>query len=52
VYYGIVAAGAVVFAVAFYMLLKHSTPLPQDWAEDYTPAERNYLKEKSGPQTF
>lgn len=52
VYYGIVAAGAVVFAGAFYMLLKHSTPLPQDWAEDYTLAERNYLKEKSGPKSF
>lgn len=52
VFYSIVAAGAVLFAGAFYMLLKHSTPLPKDWAEDYTPAELNYLKENKAANRY
>ena len=45
VYAGI---GAVVFALALYLLLKNRTPLAPDWAEDYTPAERSAMQhEKS-----
>ena len=34
-----VIAGAVLFSVSFYLLLKNKTPLPDDWAEDFTGAE-------------
>lgn len=30
-----VAAGAAVFAISFYLLLKTKTPLPSNWAEDF-----------------
>ncbi len=33
------AIGAVVFAVSFYLLLKNRTPLPRNWADDFTPEE-------------
>jgi len=33
--YYLVIAGAVVFAVSFYLLLNNKTPLPNDWTEDF-----------------
>jgi membrane protease YdiL (CAAX protease family) len=41
----LVVGGAVIFAGSFYLLLKNKTPLPPDWAEDFTQvelAEQNY----------
>ncbi len=35
----IVIGGAILFAVSFYLLLKNKTPLPDDWAEDFTAGE-------------
>ena len=35
----LVAAGAVVFAISFYLLLKNKTPLPNNWSDNYTPEE-------------
>ena len=37
--YYLVIAGAVVFAVSFYLLWKNRTPLPPNWTDDFTPAE-------------
>jgi membrane protease YdiL (CAAX protease family) len=37
--YYLVAAGAVVFGISFYLLLKNKTPLPPNWTDDFTPAE-------------
>jgi len=34
-----VIGGAILFAVSFYLLLKNKTPLPDNWAEDFTAAE-------------
>jgi membrane protease YdiL (CAAX protease family) len=33
--YVFVGIGAVVFAVSFYLLWKHKTPMEKDWAEDF-----------------
>jgi hypothetical protein len=35
----LVAGGAVLFGVSFYFLLKNKTPLPPNWADDFTPEE-------------
>jgi membrane protease YdiL (CAAX protease family) len=35
----LVIAGAAVFAVSFYLLLKNRTPLPANWTDDYAPDE-------------
>jgi hypothetical protein len=37
-----ILAGAIVFAGSFYLLLKNKTPLPDNWASDFTPQELNY----------
>ena len=41
----LVACGAVVFSVSFYLLLKNKTPLPSDWAEDF---KRSELADQTG----
>ncbi len=35
----LVAGGAVLFCISFYLLLKNKTPLPPNWADDFTPEE-------------
>lgn len=35
----LVAAGAIVFGLSFYMLLKTKTPLPDNWSDNFTPEE-------------
>jgi membrane protease YdiL (CAAX protease family) len=42
--YTLVAIGAAVFAASFYLLLKNKTPLPPNWADNFTPAELQELK--------
>ena len=37
--YYLVAAGAVVFGISFYLLLKNKTPLPPNWTDDFTGEE-------------
>lgn len=34
-----VVAGAIVFGISFYLLLKNKTPLPANWSDNFTPAE-------------
>lgn len=36
---GAIVAGAVVFSVSFYLLLKNKTPLPPNWSDDFTREE-------------
>lgn len=46
------AAGAVVFAGSFYLLLKKATPLPVNWTDDFTRSEideRNKARDISNP---
>jgi membrane protease YdiL (CAAX protease family) len=50
--YAFVAAGALVFAGAFYLLWKNRTPLPASWAEDFTPAELATNKEEKRGRFF
>jgi len=38
--YLLVVAGAALFGVSFYLLLKNSTPLPANWSDNFTPEER------------
>lgn len=35
----LVAAGAAVFVISFYLLLKNKTPLPDNWSDNFTPEE-------------
>ena len=35
----LVAGGAAIFAVSFYLLLKNKTPLPANWSDNFTPEE-------------
>ncbi len=35
----LVAAGAAIFAISFYLLLKNKTPLPANWSDNFTPEE-------------
>jgi uncharacterized protein len=35
----LVAAGALMFSISFYLLLRNKTPLPADWANDFAPGE-------------
>ncbi len=37
--YLMVAGGAVLFGVSFYLLLKNKTPLPANWSDNFTPEE-------------
>ncbi len=37
--YYLAAAGAVVFGISFYFLLKNKTPLPTNWTDDFPPEE-------------
>ncbi len=37
--YYLVAIGAVVFGISFYLLLKNKTPLPENWTDDFTEEE-------------
>jgi len=34
----LVIAGAIVFCISFYLLLKNKTPLPANWTDDFVPA--------------
>jgi uncharacterized protein len=34
-----VIGGTIIFCVAFYLLLRNKTPLPNNWTDDFTPAE-------------
>lgn len=36
----LVVGGAVLFCVSFYLLLRNKTPLPPDWADDFSGEER------------
>ena len=36
--------GGVLFAVSFYLLLKHKTPLPTNWPQDFTEQELAHFK--------
>ncbi len=42
----IVIAGAIVFGISFYLLLKNRTPLPPNWTDDFSPAELEQMKEE------
>ena len=35
----LVIGGTIVFGLSFYLLLKNKTPLPDNWADNFTPAE-------------
>ena len=37
--YYMLACGVVLFGISFYLLWKNRTPLPPNWADDYTPEE-------------
>jgi len=39
-------AGAIIFAISFYLLYKTRTPLQSGWEDDYSPAERAYLNKQ------
>ena len=38
--YYLVIAGAILFGISFYLLLKNKTPLPANWSDNFTPEEQ------------
>ena len=38
--YFLVAGGAIVFGVSYYLLLKNKTPLPANWSDNFSPDEQ------------
>ena len=42
----LVVAGAAVFGLSFYLLLKNTTPLPPNWSDNFTPAELAQIEQQ------